>query len=80
VLSTITTTRKFVTIVVTGLVYPDEWLSTPQWLCTVVVFAGIVMGEFEPKAHGEKGAAKKTDEAVADAAPAQKSAKKSSRK
>ncbi len=41
------------TVVVTGLIFPDEALNRVQMLCTLFVFGGIVLGEVgEDKKHG----------------------------
>lgn len=43
------------TVVATGLLFPDEALNKLQWLCTSIVFSGIVLGELgEDKKHGKK--------------------------
>jgi hypothetical protein len=57
-LSTVTTTRKFVTIVITGILYPDEALSMNQWSCVLIVFVGLILDDVFGKSggHGGKGA------------------------
>lgn len=54
VLSTITTTRKFFTIVLSIVVYPDNKLNANQWLSVAVVFVGLVIDTFSggKKDHG----------------------------
>lgn len=43
VCATITTTRKFFTILVSVMLYPENSLNLSQWVSVVIVFAGLFL-------------------------------------
>jgi len=49
--TTITTTRKFFTVLLSVLLYPENRLNDGQWFAVALVFAGLVMEIWEKYAH-----------------------------
>jgi len=71
VCTTITTTRKFFTVLLSVLWFPDNKLSNLQWVAVGSVFAGLMLELWQKSSHskgkpakpsdGKSGAAKKAD-------------------
>ena len=73
-LATITTTRKFFTILMSVVVHGNR-LTRNQWVAVAVVFAGLALESFESKIVGKKAKAAEHKVKVEPEPPASRAAK-----